>query len=301
MGLASFLLTIVGISLSGVMAPGPITVATLAAAARRRHAGAWICAGHVAVELPLILVLAGGLGAMLASPGVRAAIGLVGGLVLAWMGTQLLLDLRRADEAPPPGADRHPIWIGVALSGANPYFLLWWATVGLALTSQALELGIAALVLFALLHWVCDLVWLEVLSLVGHKGATLGRRTRTAISLVCAAMLLGFGAMFVWDAAGQMNLNGRLPQRPRAEGPSHPEATVAAEVASHTKAGVAAEIAPRTGATKASSRTRETIEQSSEVPDAVSSGASSAARAAAPEVVAAVPPRHRLFALEFRR
>jgi threonine/homoserine/homoserine lactone efflux protein len=57
-----FVLTIVGISLSGVMAPGPITAATLVAGERNRHAGAWVCIGHIAVELPLILILATGLG-----------------------------------------------------------------------------------------------------------------------------------------------------------------------------------------------------------------------------------------------
>jgi len=54
----AFLLSTVAISLSGVMAPGPITAATLAAGARGRHAGAMICLGHVVVELPLILLLA---------------------------------------------------------------------------------------------------------------------------------------------------------------------------------------------------------------------------------------------------
>ncbi|MEN6558051.1 MAG: LysE family transporter, partial [Thermoguttaceae bacterium] len=64
-----FLFTIVGISLSGVMAPGPITAATLAAGARNRHAGAWICAGHVLVELPLVVFIAAGLGVFFESKG----------------------------------------------------------------------------------------------------------------------------------------------------------------------------------------------------------------------------------------
>ena len=59
--------------------PGPITAATLAAGERNRHAGAWICIGHIAVELPLILLLAAGLGTFLESKGIRAGIGLVGG------------------------------------------------------------------------------------------------------------------------------------------------------------------------------------------------------------------------------
>ena len=72
------------------MAPGPITAATLAAGERNRHAGAWICVGHIAVELPLIVLLAAGLGTFLESKGVRAGIGLVGGVFLVLMGVQLL-------------------------------------------------------------------------------------------------------------------------------------------------------------------------------------------------------------------
>jgi threonine/homoserine/homoserine lactone efflux protein len=204
MALLTFILTIVGISLSGVMAPGPITAATLAAGARNRHAGAWICVGHIAVELPLILVLAGGLGTFLESEGIRAWIGLAGGVFLLLMGLQLLANLRRPEVASADSAARHPLWIGIVLSGANPYFLLWWATVGLTLTSQAMEFGFLALGLFALIHWLCDLGWLEVLSFVGFKGSTLGTRIQTVISLVCVVMLLGFGVKFVYDAATAM-------------------------------------------------------------------------------------------------
>ncbi len=200
MALLTFIFTIVGISLSGVMAPGPITAATLAAGERNRHAGAWVCVGHVLVELPLIVLLAAGLGAFLESKGVRAGIGLVGGLLLLLMGVQLLVSLGRSEAGSSASVQRHPLWIGIALSGANPYFLLWWATVGLTLTSQAMEFGILALVLFAVLHWMCDLGWLEVLSFAGFKGSAFGNRSQKVISLACAVMLLGFGLKFVYDA-----------------------------------------------------------------------------------------------------
>lgn len=199
--MTTFLFTVVGISLSGVMAPGPITAATLAAGPRNRHAGAWICAGHVAVELPLILILAGGLGTFLQSQGIRAGIGLVGGLLLLLMGVQLLASLRTSDTGTATEVQRHPFWIGVVLSGANPYFILWWATVGLTLTSQAMEFGLLTLVLFALIHWLCDLGWLEVLSFAGFKGSqAFGNRSQKAISLICAVLLLGFGVKFIMDA-----------------------------------------------------------------------------------------------------
>ena len=119
MALLTFIFTIVGISLSGVMAPGPITAATLAAGERNRHAGVWICIGHIAVELPLILLLAAGLGTFLESKGI-AAIGLVGGVLLLLMGVQLLASLRKPERGSVASVERHPFWIGVVLSGPTP-------------------------------------------------------------------------------------------------------------------------------------------------------------------------------------
>jgi threonine/homoserine/homoserine lactone efflux protein len=203
----AFLLSIVAISLSGVMAPGPITAATLAAGARHPHAGAMIALGHAVVEIPLIFLLVVGVGRFLESPASRAGIGLAGGVVLLLMGLQLLLSLRNpnADAAVP--AQRHPLVIGIVLTAANPYFLVWWATVGLALATKAVEFGVLMVGLFAIVHWLCDLGWLEVLSIAGFQSAQVfGKHSQRIISGVCAAMLLGFGMKFVYDAAIGMGL-----------------------------------------------------------------------------------------------
>ena len=63
----AFLVSAVAISLSGVIAPGPVTAATLAAGARHRHAGVMIALGHAIVEVPLILLLVGGVASILDS------------------------------------------------------------------------------------------------------------------------------------------------------------------------------------------------------------------------------------------
>jgi threonine/homoserine/homoserine lactone efflux protein len=199
--LLGFLVTTVAISLSGVMAPGPITAATLAGGTRSRHAGALIALGHLVVELPLILLLVAGLGKFLQFSGTRVAIGLGGGAFLLLMGVQLLRSLRATDSVSASSTQRHPFWSGVVLTGANPYFLVWWATVGLTLASQAMEFGLLVLGLFALVHWLCDLIWLEMLSLVGFKGTgAFGQRSQKIVSGVCGVLLLGFGVKFVWDA-----------------------------------------------------------------------------------------------------
>ena len=57
--------------------------------------------------------------------------------------------------------------------------------MGLTLTGQAMEFGILALGLFALIHWMCDLGWLEVLSFVGFKGSSLGNRAKVYFDHLC--------------------------------------------------------------------------------------------------------------------
>lgn len=197
----ALLLSTVAISLSGVMAPGPITAATLAAGARSRHAGAMVALGHALIEFPLIGLLVLGVGRLLESPAAKTGIGLAGGAMLTLMGVQLLRSLRNSKADAATSVQRHPLVIGVLLTAANPYFLVWWATVGLTLVVQAMQFGLLVLLLFAVVHWLCDLVWLEVLSLLGRQGAeTFGQRAEKVVSAVCGLLLLGFGVKFLYDA-----------------------------------------------------------------------------------------------------
>jgi threonine/homoserine/homoserine lactone efflux protein len=197
-----FVVTAVGLTLTGVLAPGPITAATLASGTRNRHAGALIALGHIAVEFPAILVLVAGLGTLVeSSVAVRSCIALAGGAFLLLMGVQLLQSLRQSSEGSDAATERHPFWTGVVLTGTSPYFWVWAATVGLTLTNQALEFGLLTLVLFALAHWTCDLGWLEVLSLAGYKGSQVfGEKSQRWVSLVCGVMLVAFGQRFFYDA-----------------------------------------------------------------------------------------------------
>ncbi|MDY0167847.1 MAG: LysE family transporter [Thermoguttaceae bacterium] len=196
-----FFITAIAISLSGVMAPGPITAATLASGTQHRHAGALVALGHAIVEVPFIALLVVGVAGFLESSAVRTGIAIAGGAVLLLMGLQLLLSLRKPTGDSEASVQRHPLMTGIVLTAANPYFLLWWATVGLALVTQALALGAFVLVLFVVVHWLCDLGWLEVLSAAGYKGSELyGRRAQLAISAVCGVLLVGFGVKLLYDA-----------------------------------------------------------------------------------------------------
>ena len=204
MTLLLFLFKAIGISLSGVMAPGAVTAATISAGTRSRHAGALIAVGHGFVEFPLMFLIMAGMGKLFKSENVKIAIGLAGGAFLVWMAIGMLRELRKhtQNDEPSKTKAKSPLWIGVILSAGNPYFLLWWATIGLALATQARELGVLAFALFAIIHWLCDLVWLEILSFSSFKGSELfGPRKQKLILLICTIAVFAFAAWFLFDAS----------------------------------------------------------------------------------------------------
>jgi threonine/homoserine/homoserine lactone efflux protein len=193
-----FLMQAVGISLSGVLAPGPMTAATLAAGARSRHAGLLLALGHGIVEFPLMLLIMAGMGKIFQFPFVQNLIGFIGGGFLIYMAVGMFRNQGQNTDDTEFSQSKNPLLTGIILTAGNPYFLLWWATIGLALASQALQLGPLAFAIFAVIHWLCDLVWLEILSQVSFRGRKfLGPRSQERILLVCGIALLIFGIRFV--------------------------------------------------------------------------------------------------------
>ena len=202
--LAALLFTVTAISLTGVMAPGPVTAVTITKGATRPGAGALVALGHGIIEMPLIILIGLGFATVLAVPGVRVAVGLAGGAVLIWMSIGLL---RTKEQMP---IARQEVRGGCVLAGltttaANPYWFVWWVTVGAALVASASAWGLIGVVAFALAHWACDLGWLSFLS----WGVFTSRRLWTpriyrGILVACGIVLAGFGVYFIVSTAASL-------------------------------------------------------------------------------------------------
>lgn len=200
-----FLLSAVAISLSGVMAPGPMTAVTVESGSRHRHAGLLLAVGHGIVEFPLMVLIMLGMGRLFQFSGVKMGIGLVGGAMLLWMGLSMLRDSRKPVNLAAPPKKHAPVLAGILLTAGNPYFLLWWATVGLTLATQAAALGVLAFAFFSVLHWLCDMIWLEALSLASFKGSRLlGPKGQKWVLCVCGIAMGFFGLKFLWDSLANL-------------------------------------------------------------------------------------------------
>jgi threonine/homoserine/homoserine lactone efflux protein len=197
---ALFLSEAIVISLSGVLAPGPITAVAIGHGSRSLRAGPLVAIGHGIVEFPVVAAVSLGVGQLLETRSIQAAIGAAGAAMLAIMGVGMFRSAsRRSDVTAAP--DRSPLAAGVLLSLANPYFLIWWATIGAALIARSLAFGLAGLAAFGVAHWLCDFLWCSALSTLSFRGSRFfGGKMQRAVFMICGAALLVFAARLMMDA-----------------------------------------------------------------------------------------------------
>ena len=195
-----FLLSVIAISLTGVMMPGPVTAVTVTKGAQRKEAGALIAIGHGLIEIPLILLIYFGLASFLSLTEVKISVGLAGGMVLIWMALNMLKN-RPSVFSEQKELAHSSVVAGVATTAANPYFFLWWATVGAALLVSARDFGSAGVAALGVTHWLCDLAWLYLVSWAVFKSKPLWtQRVNRLVFGVCSAILAGFGAWFIFSS-----------------------------------------------------------------------------------------------------
>ncbi|MCK5038280.1 MAG: LysE family transporter [Thermoplasmata archaeon] len=192
-----FLLMVGFISLSGVMMPGPVMVAAIAKGSENKHAGLWIALGHLMIEIPLIALIAMGFYYILTDNWVQGIIGVGGGALLLYMGIQMIR-MREDKEVVEKAFPGHPILAGIVTTVGNPYFILWWATIGATLIIGALEFGLIGIIGFIIVHETCDVLWDWFLSYSVHKSKDLWTDKSHAIIFgVCGAVLVVFGVYFM--------------------------------------------------------------------------------------------------------
>jgi threonine/homoserine/homoserine lactone efflux protein len=202
--LGLFLLSAAGISLTGVMLPGPMTAATIAKGYSDKHAGAWIAAGHAVIEVPIIAVIYAviyfGFEHSIDSPHVKMGIYLAGGLMLLYLGFRMFRATGHATDAV-GGLPASSLVTGIVITGTNPAFYIWWITVGTALVASAAMFGLVGVILFTIVHLPCDFAWSEFLSVSTYESRRWWtQKVRRIVFSVCASVLAGFGVWFCLSA-----------------------------------------------------------------------------------------------------
>jgi len=219
------------VGLSGAMMPGPVLAVTIKGSVR---AGFWfgpfLVLGHALLELPMVFGLGLGLGSLLIRSVVLGILSVVGGVALGIMAVGMLKEARTA--ALPTvnpiiatgnfsGSRVQAIWAGIASSLFNPFWPLWWSTIGLGMIGQARKLaathGLAAslsLSSFYVGHISSDLLWYAFVSFMIATGRRLfTNKTYRALIALCAVFLLLLSGFFLYSGIAWFFSRGPLVQR----------------------------------------------------------------------------------------
>ena len=195
------------LALSGALMPGPLFTITISESARCGFkAGPLLMIGHAVLELLLVIAIIKGLGAYLQLPPVLGVIALLGGILLLYLGTDMVrtagrLSLQTDPEQPHPRHGRHPITLGILASLSNPYWTLWWATIGLGYLATAMKFGYAGVAAFFLGHIAADFAWYSLLSLGMSRGKAFLKDSGYRLLIrVCGVFLFCFGGWFIFSA-----------------------------------------------------------------------------------------------------
>lgn len=188
------------VALSGALMPGPVLAVTITEASRiGLRAGPLIILGHALLELVLFSLLVLGFVHFIKHPIVLGVVGVAGGAVLLWMSCGMLRSLRTLDlnlEASRK-SNTGPVLSGILLSLSNPYWIIWWATIGLGYVFWSMKYGWGGMLAFFTGHITADFAWYTLVSFLVWKGRDrISPALYRGVVAACAVVLIGFGIYF---------------------------------------------------------------------------------------------------------
>lgn len=196
------------VALSGALVPGPLLMVTVSESPRRGSAtGPLLIIGHGILEGLLVLAVLMGLAPLLNRSGIFETIAILGAGVLVFMAITMVKDLPTLSlegrNARTPR--RSLILTGALVSLANPYWSLWWITVGVGYILWSMHYGAWGWIAFFSGHVLADFLWYSGISLaISHGRKLLSLKLYRGLVGGCAVFLVGFACYFVYMAASRL-------------------------------------------------------------------------------------------------
>jgi threonine/homoserine/homoserine lactone efflux protein len=199
--LLEFSVLVIVISASGVMAPGPLFAANIAHGLRGgARSGIKMTIGHTIVELPLVIILGIGVFSLELFPEFRTIISIFGAITLFVFAAMQIKTIFRNKEST-TNLKQGPLVSGILLSALNPFFIIWWLTIGFKLISDAMLIwAFSGILILFILHIWMDFAWLGVISYLASKSSKiLSNKNYKIIMIGLSVMLVYFGITFLED------------------------------------------------------------------------------------------------------
>ncbi|PKL66420.1 MAG: lysine transporter LysE [Methanobacteriales archaeon HGW-Methanobacteriales-1] len=228
------------VGLSGALVPGPMLTVTISDSFKKGFiAGPLITSGHIITELCLVLLILFGLGWLIGSNTASFIIGLLGGIVLIFMGFQIFKEtpklgntpsgeiqdnnsggefigqtskeynpksniISSTDSSNENSSSFRSIINGVLTSLSNPFFFIWWATIGGAFIFKGMAMaGFLGIFAFLLGHWLSDFTWFSTVSYFSSRSSSLMQPDNyRTIMRICGVFMIFVGGYFFINSVG---------------------------------------------------------------------------------------------------
>jgi len=196
----------VAISPSGALSPGPLSAMAITAGLTLGALGGVLLAlGHMMVELPYIALLYFSMEKTRKYlEKVKVPMNLIVSAFLIYFSyllfqTSMQQNLLDVNTHQASIGTLGAISFGAMLTGLNPYFLMWWVTVGYPLVSEASKNGTKGLVAMYGSHIWMDYVWLAFLAAAGGLAGGISLVAYRGLMFILAIVLLYFATKTLVD------------------------------------------------------------------------------------------------------
>jgi len=199
----TFIATVVVVTASGALAPGPLFFTNITHGTKSgAKGGLAFSVGHTIIELSLVMFLALTLQIVINEPLIKLVVGVAGGtalLVFGFLQIRSALTSKSTAVSEREPALKNPLLLGTLFTGLNPYFILWWLTIGMTLIVNALSIAsFAGVLIMYVSHVWMDYAWLIGTAYLARKGTNLaGRKGYRLILTIFGVILICFGLYFL--------------------------------------------------------------------------------------------------------
>ena len=195
-----FAVMVIAISASGVMSPGPLFTANIVYGLKEgKIAGLKIAMGHTVVEFPLIVFLGLGTISLETFPEYRILITVIGAIGLFVFAGLQIKSIFGKDFRNETNSNKNSFLAGILLSALNPFFIIWWLTIGIVLITESIALwGFSGILILFIFHIWMDYVWLFAVAGFASKAKNVLSNNNYKILIVGLSILLVyFGIQFL--------------------------------------------------------------------------------------------------------
>ena len=201
------------VAFSGALVPGPMLTLVISSVAEK---GFWtsffIVVGHSLLELAVVISFFLGLLKYLQNPLLVKIIGILGGVFLLYLGIDIIISIFKkkyiidfksiVKKRTITGKSTGIVIIkGILISLMNPYWYIWWITIGSAFIIKSVEFSTLGISSFYIGHISADFIWYLFIGFLINTGRKFfNQKIYNGILAACSIFLFYIGIRFIIEA-----------------------------------------------------------------------------------------------------